>query len=119
MTDPTSAHVVLRYVGDGELPISGTPLRDLTENDLARLAYERALAGVATQVGQPINPEDPEAGVYVRPDPRKPDETLVAAITGELLTGGQFAEAKSKAKGKAKDEPDTTDEPAASAETEG
>jgi len=86
--DPTSACVVLRYTGDGR-SIREVPARDLTESDLCRLAYRRALTALA--------PGDP------RPDPRVPNQSAVAAIRDELLSRGQFALAT---------EPTAPDEPA-------
>lgn len=76
--DPRSDRLVLRYVGDGR-PLNGVPARDLTESDLCRIAYERALT------------------VGTRPDPRAPDQAAVAAIRDELLARGQFALASSPA----------------------
>ena len=82
--DPTSARVILSYVGDGR-SISGVPARDLSENDVCRLAYERALAAVAQDVGRPVDPENPDAGVITKPDPRRPSQRLVRDIVDELL----------------------------------
>ncbi len=73
--DPRSDRLVLRYVGDGR-PLSDVPTRDLTENDLCRIAYQRSLASAAT-----------------RPDPRTPDQAAVAAVRDELLARGQFVAA--------------------------
>ncbi len=87
--DPLSDRLVLRYVGDGR-PIRAVPARDLTESDLCRLAYERALTAVAREVGQPIDPERPELGLVTRPDPRMPDQAAVAALRDELVDRGQF-----------------------------
>lgn len=91
--DPRSDTIVLRYVGDGR-PISGVPARDLSEHDLARLAHRRALAAIAGDVGRPVDPTDPGAGVFVRPDPAEPDQALVAVIHDELIARGQFEPAK-------------------------
>lgn len=43
--DPTSATVVLTYLGDdsGEPHVSGVPARDLTENDVVRLAEAQGI----------------------------------------------------------------------------
>lgn len=78
--DPRSDRLVLRYVGDGR-PLNGVPARDLTESDLCRIAYERALMALGN----------------TRPDPRVPDQAAVAAIRDELLARGQFALASSPA----------------------
>ena len=91
--DPHSDRLVLRYVGDGR-PISGVPARGLSEHDLARLAYERSLAAVAGDVGRPVDPADPGAGVTVRPDPRRPDQALLGVIHDELIARRQFEPVK-------------------------
>ena len=91
--DPTSTAPVLRYTGDGKA-ISGVPARDLNEHDVCRIAYERALAAVALEVGQPIDRERPELGVITRPDPRRPEG--VQAVVDELLSRGVFEAVKSK-----------------------
>ena len=92
--DATSTAPALRYTGDGKA-ISGVPARDLTEHDVCRIAYERALAAVAQDVGQPIDRERPGLGLITRPDPRKPEG--VQAIIDELLTRGVFEAVKPKA----------------------
>jgi hypothetical protein len=109
--DPRSDAVVLTLTGEEGVPVAGapdgTPARDLTEAAVARLVYERAYAAVALDVGQPIDPDDPEKGVIVRPDPRDPDPELAAAIIAELVATGGYApvEAKTK-KAKAKAQAD-------------
>lgn len=103
--DPHSDRLVLRYIGDGR-SISGVPARDLSEHDLARLAYERSLAAVAGDVGRPDG-----AGVIARPDPRKPDPALVGVIHDELIARRQFEPVKPVKPAKA----DTTEAPAAMA----
>lgn len=82
--DPTSTTVVLTYVGDGR-SARNIPARDLTEADIARLAYQRSLAAVAADVGQPIYREDPDSPLYERPDPRKPDPKIAETVLEELL----------------------------------
>lgn len=67
---------VLLFIGPGRF--AGIPARDLTESDLARIAYRRALAETAAD-GK-------------RPDPRNPDPAALAAITAELTSSGLFME---------------------------
>jgi hypothetical protein len=101
--DYTSDQVVLVYVGDGR-PIDGVPARDLTENDLCRIAHKRALTAVSGDVGQPIDREDPGAGLIERPDPRKVDQQLATEIYDELIDRGHFEAApKPKAEKKPKE----------------
>lgn len=88
--DPSSTAVVLEYIVEDDRPISGVPLRDLTEHDLARLAYERSLEPIADQVGRPIDPDHPERGVIARPDPLRPDPKVVQEIHDELVARGRF-----------------------------
>jgi hypothetical protein len=64
--------------------------RELGPADIDRLAYRRALAAVASDVGSPIDRDDPELGVITRPDPRQPDPALRAAIVAELLESGRW-----------------------------
>jgi hypothetical protein len=118
--DPRSDAVVLTFTGEDGVPAAGaptgTPARDLTENDLASLAYARSLGAVAKVVGTPIDPEDPGKGLYVRPDPRQPDPEVVAALVEELLVTGQYATPGTKPKQSKPAAPAATDETAETAE---
>lgn len=67
---------VLRYVG--REPFRGVPARSLSEADLARLAYQRAM----TTTG-------PDG---FRPDPRSPDPALIEKITAELIGSGLYTQ---------------------------
>lgn len=100
--DPRSAAVALVFTGEPGVPAAGaptgTPARDLTENDLASLVYSRSLGLVAKVVGTPIDPDDPEKGDHVRPDPRKPDPDVVDAIVNELVATGKYAPPEAKTK---------------------
>lgn len=64
----------LRFTGPGRY--AGVPARDLTDHDIARIAYRRALT-VSAADGQ-------------RPDPAKPDPALVKDITAELIGSGLY-----------------------------
>lgn len=90
--DVRSADIVLVHDGS-DRGAAGAPARDLSANDIGRLAYRRALAAVSDQVGRPIDPSDLELGVITRPDPRQPDEAIVAEILEELLASGRYAPA--------------------------
>lgn len=91
--DPASDRVVLAYVGDGR-PIAGVPARDLTEHDLCRIQHRRELAAVSVDVGRPVDPDNPDAGVIVRPNPRTPSQAGVAALLEELVARRQFVVAE-------------------------
>lgn len=78
--DPRSDEVVVWHVGPRSA--RNAPARDLTHNDIARLAYREALREIASDV-------DVDAGIE-RPDPRSPDQALCAEILAELLESGQF-----------------------------
>lgn len=114
--DPSSDAVVLTYVGDGR-SARNTPARDLTQNDVARLAYQRSLAAVAADVGQPIDREDPDSPLYERPDPRDPDPAVIAEILGELLGTGLY-EGDIPEAAQEPAPPDTNDTPPAAPATE-
>lgn len=121
LVDPTSDTVLFRYTGpDGEIErpdgsilqlargAAGSPARDLTEADVARLAYRRSLDEVLDRVGQPSDPGDPDSPPITRPDPRKPDPKHVEAITAEIVASGRFTPAKAtKADQKKTDTPAT------------
>lgn len=72
-----SEAIALVFAGD-DRSARNVPARDLTEADLARLAYRRAAA--ETLAGGS------------RPDPRRPDAALVEAIRTELLGTGLYQE---------------------------
>lgn len=113
--DPTSDAIV--FVHDGsERGAAGAPARDLTENDIARLAYRRSVAAVTDDVGRPIDPDDPEAGVIERPDPRKPDPEVVDEILAELEASGRYARPERKKASAKKSSETPTPESAAPAE---
>lgn len=69
-----AAGVVLRYAGRG--PFRGAPARDLTDADIARLAYRRSLTGTGAE--------------GIRPDPANPDPDVVSTITAELTGSGLY-----------------------------
>jgi hypothetical protein len=113
--DSRSDRIVLVHDGSGR-GAGGAPARDLSEHDVARLAYQRSLAEVIDRVGQPVDPEDPEKGVISRPDPRTPDPDHVEAILAELEASGRYAAPKPEKKAKASKadkaaEPDKPAEP--------
>lgn len=87
--DRTSAEVVLYFVG--QRSARNAPARDLTHNDIARLAYREALDEVLVDVGRPIDPDDPDAGVIERPDHKTVDQERANAIVAGLLESGSFA----------------------------
>lgn len=72
--DPTSDAVVLRFTGHGR---AGAPERDLTAADLARLAYTEAARRTLAD--------------GTRPDPRKPDPEIAAAIARRLVASGAYS----------------------------
>lgn len=115
--DPTSAAVALVHDGS-DRGAAGAPARDLTEADIARLAYRRARAASDDQVGRLIDPDDPDKGVIARPDPRTPDPAVVAEILDELQASGRYAPAEKPAK-KAAKVTDTPPDPAAPADSTG
>lgn len=85
--DPSSAAVVLAYVGDGR-DAGDAPARDLTHNDLARLVFVRACSAVHGDTAP-----DPETGVAtgIRPDPMTPDPVVAAALVAELIGTGLYS----------------------------
>ncbi len=89
--DPRSAKVVLHYVGENDRSARNAPPRDLTESDLARLAYVERIREIGSDVGQPIDREDPDSELIARPDPRDPDPVLVGAIVADLVASGRFS----------------------------
>lgn len=64
----------LRYVGPGTF--RGVPARDLTSEDLARLAYRRSMTVTGAD--------------GVRPDPSKPDARVLRKIVAELTGSGLY-----------------------------
>lgn len=113
--DVTSAEPILRYVGANDKSAADAPPRDLSGNDIGRLAYRRALAPIVGDIGRPIVADDPDSEVYVRPDPREPDPKLVAEIIAELELSGLFEPIK-KPKAEKADPPAETIETADAAE---
>ncbi|HXU85589.1 MAG TPA: hypothetical protein VN773_07265 [Verrucomicrobiae bacterium] len=109
-----SSRVVLAYVGDGRSARNAPP-HDLTENDLARLAYIERLRPVANEIGQPIDREDPDSPLFSRPDPRDPDAAHVAEIVAELVASGHFSDEVPEPDAPATEDPPTTPEPDAPA----
>src|SRR5688500_4258141 len=109
--DLRSDEVILAYVGDGR-SARNAPARDLTHNDIARLAYREALNEVANAVGLPIDSEDPDGPKYERPDHKVVDQARVAAIYNELAESGFFSTDVPEPA------PEPTPEPAAPAEPE-
>lgn len=95
--DVTSADPILTHDGSA-LGALGAPARDLSGNDVARLAYKRAFADVTERVGQPIDPDDPDAGVVTRPDPRSPDPAIVEAVMTDLVASGRYSPVEAKSK---------------------
>lgn len=89
--DARSDRVVLAYVGEDERSARNAPPRDLTENDLARLAFVERMREVGNDVGQPIDKDDPDSELITRPDPRDPDPAHVGAIVAELVASGRFS----------------------------
>ncbi len=73
--DPRSDRVVLRYLGspEGEPALVGIPARDLTEADIARLVYARAL--------NDYDGSDPGA----LPDPVAPDRGACLSLVALLV----------------------------------
>lgn len=88
--DPRSDEVILAYKGDGVRSARNAAPRDLTHNDVARLAYLEALGEVQNDVGQPIDREDPDSPLYERPDPRKVDQPRARRIIADLVASGLF-----------------------------
>lgn len=70
----TAPDTVLRYGGTGRF--AGVAARDLTEHDIARLAYLRE----ASRIGADGR----------RSDPRNPDPDVVNEITAELTGSGLY-----------------------------
>lgn len=111
--DPRSAAIAVRFIGTDERGAAGAPARDLSESDIARLAYVRTLNPIISDIGRPIVSDDPESEVYVRPDPRKPDPRAVAEILAELELSGRYELVEPTPKAaKAKPTPDTAATPA-------
>ncbi len=84
--DPASDVIVLRLVG-GRRP-AGVPERDLHAGDLARVAYERALAALERDRSRlvPVGGTEPPPG-------RRPDAVTaeqVEVIARELVESGTF-----------------------------
>ncbi|MES2210958.1 MAG: hypothetical protein V4515_12370 [Chloroflexota bacterium] len=73
--DPRSDRVVLHYLGsdEGVPSLVGIPARDLTEADIARLVYARAL--------NDYDGSDPGA----LPDPADPDQGACRALVALLV----------------------------------
>lgn len=71
--DPRSDRIVLRYLGSpGGVPaLVGIPARDLTEHDVARLVYAKALSNYD--------------GGSVLPDPGEPDQEACRALVALLV----------------------------------
>jgi hypothetical protein len=88
--DATSDEIVAHYTGDGTLAAAGAPARDLTHNDIARLAYQREISEVGDMVGKPADRDDPDSRIVERPDPRKPKAVTVKAILAELDESGRY-----------------------------
>lgn len=88
--DPLSARIILAHVDPAGRSARNAPARDLTEADVARLAYREALAEVAQDVGTLIDPADADGPRYERPNPRQPDPGRVGAIVVDLLASGRF-----------------------------
>ena len=111
--DPRSERVVLEYRGseDGVPALGGIPARDLTEADLCRLVYARALNDYD---GSPASPP--------LPDPDRPSQAKVRELVGLLLERRVDGKAVySVAKPKAEPDPpaaDVQEQPAAPAQPE-
>lgn len=75
LADPTSDRIVLAFLPGPR--IVGTPNRDLTAADLARLVYEEG-AAAGLQDG-------------TRPDPRQPDHEAASALVERLVATGRYA----------------------------
>ena len=88
-----SASVVLVYADDGRTA-AGVPARDLTANDIVRLAYVRRLSVIGQDVGRPSDPADPESEPIAAPDPRDPDPDDVRAVLDELMADGIYSNPK-------------------------
>lgn len=90
--DVHSAEVVLAYVDeDRGRSARNAPARDLTHNDIARLAYREALAEVQNDIGQPIDREDPDGPKFERPDHKTVDQARAAEIYASLVESGYFS----------------------------
>ncbi len=72
--DAKAEPTVLRYVGNRAF--GGVPARDLTERDVARVAYVREVRAIGSD-GR-------------RPDKRKPDPEVVKQVTAELTGSGLY-----------------------------
>lgn len=112
--DPTSDAIALKYIGDGRA-LTDVPARDLTHNDVARLAYQRDLAVVARDVGQPIDRDDPDSALYERPSHREPNPETVTAVVADLVASGKFTTKLELEPAKAPQDPPTTTTPDATA----
>lgn len=89
--DTSSDEIVLHHVGDRTPPLN-VPARDLTGNDLARLALADALTKqAATQLGVPVEQgQEP-------PEPTRPRVTpsMLGDVYETLIESGAFRAAKS------------------------
>lgn len=83
--DPRSDATVLAYAG-GPVP-RDVPTRDLSANDLGRIAHTRAIAA-AFEVRPVLVPP----GETLAPPewPARPDHAALAALADELVAGGSF-----------------------------
>lgn len=84
--DPSSAAVVLTYVGDGR-EAGDAPARDLSANDLARLVFVRSTATVHSDT----YPDADGVATGIRPDPMNPDPETAAALVAELVATGLYS----------------------------
>jgi hypothetical protein len=89
--DLRSGEVILAYVDERGRSARNAPARDLTHNDIARLAYREALAEVANDVGQPIDRTNPDGPKYERPDHKTVDQARAGAIYADLVDSGYFS----------------------------
>ena len=117
VVDARSDRVVLTYIGENDRSARNAPPRDLTENDLARLAFVERIREVGGDVGQPVDHEDPDGPRIERPDPHAPDPELVGAIVAELVASGRFTTDVPKPKKSKAPKDDAVDQPGAPATT--
>lgn len=110
--DVSSDAVLLYHIDERGRAAGGAPARDLSQHDVARMAYRRARQATNDLVGRPVDPEDPEAGVIERPDPRNVAQEYVDGVLDELLESGFYGTSPTKKKSKAaKSEAPTTEAP--------
>lgn len=83
--DLTSPDLVLTYVG-GRTP-RNVPARDLSVNDVGRIAYRQALQETNRTRSHLIPPGGSRQPVL---RPAQPDTTAVAAVLDELIASGVF-----------------------------